>query len=296
MKSTRRIVFERVLCPTDLSPDSNEALAYAVALAHAYGARLIVCYCAESDRPGVEEGFKAAVQAYADRMDYAAWEPLIIDGDPVVAINKEAAERDIDLIVMTSRRRPHAAALMGSTAESICRSAPCPVLVTHPREHDWTGVAIGEVRLKRILAALDFSDDSELALSYALSLAEEYQAELHLMHVLPSLKRAGAPELSWMTEGVESAFDRAARTLRSAVPSDAYLWCDIKHVVMEGHPYRVILSYAAENDVDLICMGVHGAGFGMRALFGSNVDRVLRQAPCPTFIARPLKPAQRSEK
>jgi hypothetical protein len=38
-------------------------------------------------------------------------------------------------------------------------------------------------------------------------------------------------------------------------------------------------------------MGVHGAGFAMRALFGSNTDRVLRQAPCPALIARPLKPA-----
>jgi Universal stress protein family len=28
----------------------------------------------------------------------------------------------------------------------------------------------------------------------------------------------------------------------------------------------------------------------MRALFGSNVDRVLRQAPCPVLVARPLRP------
>lgn len=294
MGSTRRIVFERILCPTDLSPDSNLAFAYAVGLARAYRAGLIVCHCVEDEQPRVEDGLRSAVQAYTARMDCPDWEPLVIRGDPIVAINDEAAQRKVDLIVMTSRRRPHAAALMGSTAESICRSAPCPVLVTHPREHDWTGVATGEVRLQRILAALDFSDDSELALSYALSLAEEYQAELHLMHVLPFVRQGTAPELAWTQAGVESAFDRAARTLRSAAPAEAYLWCDIKHVVMEGHPYRMILSYAADNDVDLICMGVHGAGFGMRALFGSNVDRVLRQAPCPTLIARPLKPAQRS--
>jgi nucleotide-binding universal stress UspA family protein len=38
-------------------------------------------------------------------------------------------------------------------------------------------------------------------------------------------------------------------------------------------------------------MGTHGAGFGMWALFGSNADRVLRQAPCPVLVARPLRPA-----
>ena len=48
-----------------------------------------------------------------------------------------------------------------------------------------------------------------------------------------------------------------------------------------------MLAYAEEQKVDLICMGVRGAGFGLRSLFGSNTDRVLRQAPCPVFIARP---------
>jgi len=65
----------------------------------------------------------------------------------------------------------------------------------------------------------------------------------------------------------------------------------VKHNVRAGKPYREILCYAEEEEIDLICMGTHGAGFGMRALFGSNVDRVLRQAPCPVLIARPLKPA-----
>jgi nucleotide-binding universal stress UspA family protein len=69
------------------------------------------------------------------------------------------------------------------------------------------------------------------------------------------------------------------------------LWCKVIQAVNCGQPYREILSYAEENEIDLICMGVHGAGFAMRALFGSNTDRVLRQAPCPALIARPLKPA-----
>jgi len=61
----------------------------------------------------------------------------------------------------------------------------------------------------------------------------------------------------------------------------------VKQAVKEGKPYREILAYAEEQEIDLICMGVRGAGFGMRALFGSNTDRVPRQAPCPVLIARP---------
>jgi hypothetical protein len=57
-----------------------------------------------------------------------------------------------------------------------------------------------------------------------------------------------------------------------------------------GKPYREVLAYTKEHDIDLVCMGAHGTGFGMQALVGSNVDRVLRQSPCPVLVARPLKP------
>jgi nucleotide-binding universal stress UspA family protein len=146
--------------------------------------------------------------------------------------------------------------------------------------------------LKRLLVAYDFSDYSELALKYALSLAQEHQAELHLLHVLPP-GSVSEPELAWYPVGKDTAYHQAARRLQRAIPQEAFLWCQIKHAVSEGQPYREILNYAEKHDIDLISLGAHGAGFGMRTLFGSNVDRVLRQAPCPVLVARPLKPAIR---
>ena len=86
-----------------------------------------------------------------------------------------AAEHAADLIVMRSRRRPHRAAILGSTAESVCRTAPCPVLVTHTDERDWVEPITGSMNLRRVLVPYDFSDYSELALKYALSLAQEYR-------------------------------------------------------------------------------------------------------------------------
>lgn len=97
-------------------------------------------------------------------------------------------------------------------------------------------------------------------------------------------------EISWYPPGHEGAYHKAAHRLQKAVSPEAHLWCDIKHAVSEGHAYREILNYAEKNKIDLICLGAYGAGFGMRALFGSNVDRVLRQAPCPVLVARPMKP------
>jgi nucleotide-binding universal stress UspA family protein len=146
------------------------------------------------------------------------------------------------------------------------------------------------VDLKRVLVAYDFSDYAELALRYGLSIAQEHQAELHLLHVLPP-GAVSEPEIAWYPTAGESTYHNAARRLQRVVPSEVHLWCDVKTAVSEGHPYREILSYAEKLEIDLISVGAHGAGFGMRALFGSNVDRVLRQAPCPVLVARPLRPA-----
>ena len=136
--------------------------------------------------------------------------------------------------------------------------------------------------------AYDFSDYAEQALKYALTFAQEYQSELHLLHVLPRFT-LDETEIAWYPLGNEGPYHKAARRLQKAVPTDAHLWCSIKHAVSEGQAYREILNYAARNQIDLICLGAHGAGFGMLTLFGSNVDRVLRQAPCPVLVARPLK-------
>jgi nucleotide-binding universal stress UspA family protein len=239
------------------------------------------------------QAIKDALVVYSGSEDLAGldWRSLVVNCDDTgEAIAREAAKYGVDLIVMRSRRRPHRAALLGSTAESVSRTAPCPVLVMHNDERDWITGADTKIELKRVLVAYDFSDHSELALNYALSLAQEYQSELHLLHVLPPFS-LNESEISWYPLSREGTYHQAARRLQNAVPGEAHLWCEIKHAVREGQPYREILNYAEKNKIDLICLGAHGAGFGMLTLFGSNVDRVLRQAPCPVLVTRPLKPA-----
>jgi len=297
--------------------EADQALGYALALSQAYDARLVVCYCAKIAEVVGETSYLAGATIRSSEIGYALsrgrvkelfegslikflgpvaytkldWEALIIEGDDVgETITQTASEQNIDLIVMRSRRRPHRAAVLGSTAESVCRTAPCPVLVTHTDEREWVDQTDGKIKLERLLVAYDFSDYSELALKYALSLAQEHQAELHLFHVLPR-DSVSEPELAWYPMGKDTAYHQAARRLQRAVPSETHFWCEVKQAVAKGQPYREILNYAEKHSIDLISLGAHGAGFGMRTLFGSNVDRVLRQAPCPVLVARPLKPA-----
>jgi len=289
------VTIERILCPVDLELDfCNNAPSYAAALARAYNARLIVLACADEGHAGAGEEMRRGIESLvksngADDLD---WEGLIVKASsPAEAITREAAERRADLIVMCSRRRPLRAALLGSTAEEVCRAAPCPVFVTHPDLENGADV----IKFKRIMVAHDFSDYSEMALKYAISLAQEHQAELHLLHVL-NTPLIVEPELTWVPSSVEGSYHKAARALQKAVPPEAYLWCSVTNVVRWGKPYREILAYAKEQQIDLVCMGEHGSGFGMNALFGSNVDRVLRQSPCPVLVARALKHSYASEK
>lgn len=280
------INIKRILCPTDLSPYSGNAVRYALAMARNHDAELIVLHC--TDNPTGEEELQNSVREYVDP-SFARIRFVVAPADRVdEEIMTQAQIERVDLIVMRSRRRPHRAALLGSTAESISRTAPCPVLVLHNDEREFVNAEL-KVNLKRVLVAYDFSDYAELALNYGLSIAQEHQAEVHLLHVLPP-RSVNDPEIAWYPVQGESAYHAAARRLQKAVPPEVHLWCNVTTAVSEGHAYREILDYAEKNEIDLISVGAHGAGFGMRALFGSNVDRVLRQAQCPVLVARPLKP------
>ncbi len=300
LKVMKRI--KSILCPTTLSDDSDLAIGYAVALARIFEAELHLCYCATvSSWSGIAAAptmahlevaglFDQSLAPYLKQPDNLKWQGVVIGGsDPAEAIVRESIVRGVDLIVMCSRRRPLAAALMGSVAESVCRTAPCPVLVTHPDKRQWTATEAGNINLQKVLVAHDFSDYSELALQAGTMFAQEFHSELHLLHVLPPTRRQ-EPELAWTDFGKENPYHQMARRLQRSIPQESASWCaKVLTAVQEGPPYREILGYADEQAADLICLGAHGANFGANTLFGSNVDRVLRQAGCPVLVARPRR-------
>lgn len=281
--SSRRSI-DSILCPTNLSPASDEALRYAVGLARAYNAKLFLCYVSENPQEltpeQVNKFFIDSIGPYISETDcpWLKWEGIIAKGEAEEVIPELAKKHNVDIIVMRSRRRPYAAMLLGSTAEAVCHRAPCPVLVTHRQERKWVDLE-GEIHLKRILVAYDFSKYSDLALSYGLSLAQEFQTELHLMNVC-----------SDHLEMSEDEKTKALAHLQQLIPQQADLWAKIVPVIASGQPYHQVLDYIQENQIDLVCMGAHGAGHTPWALFGSNVDRVLRQAICPVLVAHLAEP------
>src|SRR6185369_4257389 len=214
------VKIERILFPTNLSTESDEALRYAIALAGAYGATLLMLHCVDAKQTAQntyinKDASRSLEQAFMRHSSLPlahklAWKSLIIQDvlDVADTISYQARLHRADLIVTRSRRRPRAAVLLGSTAEMVSKTAPCPVLITHPNETEWVGLS-GEIDLHRILIAHDFSPDSKLALSYGCSLAQEYQAELHLLNVLDTTAQA-EPELAWSTKDSGTAYSFVA--------------------------------------------------------------------------------------
>ena len=300
MITNKRIVFSHILCPTNLTRESNRALRYAVTLARAYGAKLTVAHWVqgktELDKATEHRASRIMQEALQDQLLASDYDPLkheeiILMGDIRASLPMYAASEGVDLVVMRAKVfSPNLIGLVGSTVTAMCRTAPCPILITHAREREWVGKTTNHVDLKRILVAHDFSGDSDQALEYGLSLAQEFEAEVHVLHVVPQFPQPVPPgDVPYVLNPSQLESKPILDRLARGIPPNVSEWCRISFEIKYGTPYSQILTYARDNEIDLICLGAHGLGRAEHSLFGSNVDRVLRQSPCPVLITTPFR-------
>lgn len=289
-----------ILCPIDYSDASRHALEHALAVAKWFGARITALHVVHSPLfppstvlfaglpdPSSSEITvdRACEQVLRDWVATArsAGVSVAVDvreGNVAREILAIADARATDLIAMgTHGRGGFDRFVLGSVTEKILRRARCPVLTVPPN-------ASTRARLPyvRILCAIDFSEPSLHGFRYALSLAQEADAKLTLLHVvewpidehpIPARLRA-ADVLNEMTAD-------ARQRLAALVPKDAAVWCKPSTTVACGKPYERILDIAANDESDLIVIGVHGRNALDVALFGSTTNHVVRSAPCPVL-------------
>ena len=161
------------------------------------------------------------------------------------------------------------------------RSTRVPVLtIPPPVRHPGSPV------YKTILCPVDFSDASIRALEYALSLAQQADARLILLHVIENvLGDIGAETLGHLplSDYRRHLEQDAVTGLRAVIPEDARAWSTPIERVEKGRAYVEILKVADDERVELIVMGVQGKGALNRLIFGSTTDRVIRHAGCPVL-------------
>ncbi|MDX6529423.1 MAG: hypothetical protein QOH41_1713 [Blastocatellia bacterium] len=297
MSSLRNILF-----PTDFSSHARSALKYAAGFARHGGGRVVLLSVQTAEVPPnlmtmpehlleTEDAqwlrqLRAQVKdLLTDPLfDGLEVEPVLVEGEPAHEIAAAVRNYDIDLItVVTHGRRGLARALWGSTAEEIIAEAPCPVLTLKPPQHDFVehrGQQT-EIRLTRILLATNFRPSSIAATHLARELATN--AELHAVYVIGDYFE----QISVMfPEGANSALARMRAEVKEQMQTFAGEGDDgvLTHVA-EGRPYAEIVRLAAEIHADLIVIGtsIHASLFGGAPALGSEIERVVRNAPCPVL-------------
>jgi nucleotide-binding universal stress UspA family protein len=210
---------------------------------------------------------------------------VVIEGIPAREIVAYAESLPADLLVMSTHGRGGFERLfLGSVTEKVLRSTRVPVLTVPPPVQ-----RVDAVVYKTILCPIEFSDPSIRAFEYALTLAEEADAKLLLLHVIEALADVPVPsEVDHFNvpDYYRHLEEEARARLKSAVPEEARVWCTPEERVMFGKAYRVILQVAEEVNADIIVMGVHGKGALNRFLFGSTTHHVIREARCPVLTLR----------
>jgi len=290
-----RIQLKNIIFLTDFSEASEAALPFAMAIAREYGAAVHALHVLlpeafmytspEATMVSIEAQEECAV-AEMQRTD-SQLAGVVHEGNVVrsaemwTAVAEAIEGTHADLLVLGTHGRTGAQKVMlGSVAEEVFRKSPIPVLTIGPRAR--SGLH-GAARFHRVLFATDFNSESKAAAPFAVSLAQENQAQLILMHVLD-----GGREQTGRGRPGKSIAD-AMHALLEMVPPDAELWCRPEPVVQYGSPAERILVEAKGRNVDLIVLGVRNAAGRLRVatrLSRSVAYQVVANAPCPVLTVR----------
>ena len=295
-----RVEINSIFCTTDISDFSNHAVSWGIALAREFGAKLYVCHVVDfptsityGDGPiffvdqqsqAIGNANRQLEQLVGDKK--VQWEPLVTIGHAGDEISRLAKEKGADLAISATHGRSGLKRLiLGSVTERLMRTLHCPLLIVRGPKHDLNILSEQGLKFNKILVGCDFSEDSALAFQHGLSLAQEFQSELHLVHVMEPPIYLDMFKTS-VEYGEELQLDLQSQIkikLKNMVPKEAFNWCSPQTVLLDGPSHEELIRYAKNNKIDLIVLGVRGQRIVERLFIGSTTDRVVRQTPCPVL-------------
>jgi nucleotide-binding universal stress UspA family protein len=325
-----RIHPKKIMCAVDFSDFSHVILSYGRALASEFEAELLVCHILPdmvmlsshgqayiaSEKIAKErlENTKALLENLVkeNRVDAQL---LISQGHPADEITRIVKEKEVDLVIVATHGRSGIKRfLIGSVTDRLVKTITCPLLVLHTQEDHPSFPNLFRVPLGKILVGCDFSPESDLAFEYGLSLAQEFQAELHLVHVIKPekhieltstdyMKNQNGDYLGWNRSDVQELQQRATddewkkrsrlisrmeSQLSNMVPEESKNWCTPIITLLEGEPYSELIHYAEIKEIDMMALGVHGHSILEQFLVGSTTDRVISRSNCPILAVRKM--------
>ena len=290
-----RLMLKNILFLTDFSEPSEVAIPYVVAIAREFEAKagalhvlmpVPLAYASPESAAATLEGLEEGAQVEMQRLDSlftgVDHETMIVRGQSVWAgVAQVLADREVDLLIVGTHGRTGAIKLLlGSVAEEIFRRSKVPVLTIGPSVRK--GVH-GGGQFHRVMLATDFTPEARAAAPYAISMAQEHQAKLLLLHVMRN------PDTKAADRKAEESVANVMHQLYEIVPEAAELWCRPEATVRFGQPAERILEAAAEHGADLIVLGVRDAAGHLGAathLERTTAHKVVAHAACPVLTVR----------
>jgi nucleotide-binding universal stress UspA family protein len=291
-------MYRSILVPLDGSSFGEHALPFALSLARRAGAQVHLAHVHVEPRPAQADDAagRAAERMYLDGLVQraeASWDvpitTMLLGGPVADSLHEYAAERQADLIVMTTHGRGALSRFwLGSIADALMRRAAMPVLLVRPQERPLD--IVHEPAIKHILVPLDGSPLAEYILPHATALGRLVRAEYTLLQAIePAFVMYGAEISAAAVDALaterlraqaQGYLDRIAERLRAeGLAAQAATMIDLASTA--------ILTYAQEQAVDLIALETHGRTGLARWLIGGVADKVIRGATVPVLLHRP---------
>jgi nucleotide-binding universal stress UspA family protein len=291
---------QKILFPTDFSDISSAALGHALMLAHCFDAALTMLHAASSNETAKDLRFPEVNPAADEFEDTLADQLAQIIGaepsrklrlervvhhnqDPIQEICNFSSSNNIDLIIMGTHGRTGLRHLLsGSVAENVVRHASCPVMTVRACKEPAEVAPYFD-----ILVPVDFSPYSQKALRYGRTLAQAFEANLHLLHVLdqpihPAHYGLGDDLLMRLNPEVQRRSQEEMERLVSQLGAEVKCQTHVR----EGRAYSEIVRFVQEEECDLVVMGTHGLSGLEHFLLGGTTEKVMRHASCPVLAVK----------
>lgn len=277
-----------ILFTTDFSEESMHAVPYVASIAAKLGSAVCLCHIvapsplvasAPEVAPSLYEGMKeqaaAQLTALAHSPELGSLGPKTIVGSGPIEdeLCNIIRENKIDLVVAgTHGRTGIRKLLLGSVVEEICRVATCPVLTVGPGLAPRT-----EIKFSLIVYPTDLSADSKRILPYLRRMAEDYKAEITVLHVMPE-ELVTNPDAERLAEPIRrNMMHMFEAELAGFKP---------EFVVGFGETVETVLGTARAKKADMIAMGIHNAFLPGVQLRSSVAYRIMVGAHCPVLTSR----------
>lgn len=211
----------------------------------------------------------------------------LLEGHPATLIQEHAEANGHDLIVLGTHGRHGIRRLLGSTANAVLHGTQCNVLAVRVPGAG-AEVRSAAEKYRRILAAVDLSDESHQVLDIAQVLGEQEHAEMHVVHVVKPFHHAYAGMSPATVSDVGIRFEQEAaeqaRASLERIAASRGLPKEAIHV-RQGAPHLEIQDLTEELGVDMLVVGTHGK-HGVELLLGSVANAVIHGIKCDVLAVR----------